>query len=132
MGNFEKSFQDYWFGQPVSPALPPVFGAEKLWEMENDYNYLKFLYPNICSKIRERVDEECDQLEYDGSFLFDAYPDKTSLQLLAHKILMTCNGDDPETFPADNTHIRDLIEIILYNEVLFRRGRYRSRKRLYF
>ena len=132
MNQFEENFQDYWFGQPVTPSLSPVFGAEKLWEMENDYSYLKYLYPNICSKIRDSVEEECDQLEYEGSLMFDTYPDKISLQALAPKILMKCNQKEPDTFPTDNPHIREMTEIILYNEILFRRNRYRNRKRLYF
>lgn len=132
MKNFEETFQDYWFGQPAVPSMQPVFGAGKLWEMENDYSYLKYLYPDICSKITELVEEECDQLEYDGSFIFDAYPDKISLQQMAAGILKKCNEKDPETFPRDNAHIREMIEIVLYNEILFRRNRYRNRKRLYF
>lgn len=132
MNHFEGNFQDYWFGQPLSPSLSPVFGAEKLWEMENDYSYLKYLYPNICSKIRENVEDECDQLEYEGSLMFDTFPDKISLQQLARKILMKCSQKDSDTFPADDPHIPELVEIILYHEILFRRNRYRNRKRLYF
>ena len=132
MQNYEEHFQDYWFGQPAIPSMQPVFGAGKLWEMENDYSYMKYLYPDICSKINQFVNEECDQLEYDGSMLFDSYPDKLSLQRLAHKILIKCNEKDPDAFPMDNTHIRELIEVLLYHEMLFRRNRYRNRKRLYF
>lgn len=132
MNQFEESIQDYWFGQSLSPSLPPVFGAEKLWEMENDYSYMKYLYPNLCSKIRDFTEEECDRMEYEGSLMFDDYPDKTALQRIARKILMKCHETAPDTFPADNTHIQEMAEIILYNEILFRRNRYRNRKRLYF
>lgn len=132
MNQFEETLHDYWFGQPVTPSLPPVFGAEKLWEMEQDYSYLKYLYPDMCSKIRDSVEEECDQLEYDGSLMFDTYPDKISLQQLAHKVLKKCNQAEPDTFPMGNPHIREMAEIILYNEILFRRNRYRNRKRLYY
>lgn len=132
MNHLEQHPEDYWFAQPVTPSLPPLFGAERLWEMENDYSYLKYLYPGICSKIQGFVEEECDQLEYDGSVMFDTYPDKISLQQLAKNIFIQCNKKDPENFPADNKHIRELIEIILYHEILFRRNRYRNRKRLYF
>lgn len=131
MSNYEISPQDYWFGQPAIPSMQPVFGAAKLWEMENDYSYLKYLYPDICSRINAFIDDECDPLEYEGSFIFDEYPDKTTLQQLAHKILKRCHEDDPDTFPLDDKHIREMIEIVLYNELLFRRNRYRNRKRLY-
>ena len=132
MNHMELPPQDYWFGQPAIPSMQPVFGAGKLWEMENDYSYLKYLYPDICNPIQELIDEECDQLEYDGSFIFDTYPDKISLQQLAHKILKKCNDKSPDTFPMDNKHIRELVEILLYHEILYRRNRYRNRKRLYY
>ncbi len=132
MNYFEQPFRDYRPEQPATPTLPPLFGAEKLWEMENDYSYLKYLYPDKCGRIRDLVEEECDRLEYEGSLMFDLYPDKIQLQRLARKILMTCNREDPEAYPADSEHLRELTEIILYHEVLFRRNRYRSRKRLYY
>ena len=34
-----------------------------------------------------------------------------------------CSQEDPDTFPMDNSHIREMAEIILYNEILFRRNR---------
>ncbi len=64
--------------------------------------------------------------------MFDTYPDKTALQQIARKIVKKCSQEDPDSFPADNSHIREMAEIILYNEILFRRNRYRYRKRLYF
>ncbi len=131
MNHFETTSQDYWFGTAAVPSMQPVLGAGRLWELEEDYSYLKYLYPDICNLINELVDEECDQLEYEGSFIFDAFPDKISLQQLARKILRKCNKKDPATFPMDNTHIRELVEIILCHEILFRRNRYRNRKRLY-
>lgn len=132
MNNFESSPQDYWFELPMSPLMQPVLGEGKLWEIESDYSYLKYLYPDICSKINEFIEDECDRLEYDGSPIFDAYPDKITMQRLALKILKKCNEKDPDTFPMDNTHMRDLVEILLCHEILFRRNRYRNRKRLYF
>lgn len=132
MKNFETSPQDYWFGIPAIPLMQPVLGEGKLWELENDYSYLKFLYPDICNKINEFIEDECDRLEYDGSPIFDSYPDKVTLQRLARKILEKCNEKDPGTFPMGDSRIRDLVEILLFHEILFRRNRYRNRKRLYF
>ena len=57
MNHMELPPQDYWFGQPAIPSMQPVFGAGKLWEMENDYSYLKYLYPDICNPIQELIDE---------------------------------------------------------------------------
>ncbi len=130
---------DYWFEQHTamspkmtSPSLPPLFGTDKLWELEEDVSYLKYLYPDICTKITQQIEETCDRLEYDGSIMFDDYPDKTTLQNMAHSIHKTCMEKFPEIFPDTSPHIQELIEVLLYNEIIFRRRRYRNRKRLYF
>lgn len=131
MNNLSLTPQDYLFDRPALPGLEPLMGVGKLWETENDYSYLKFLYPDICTKASEYIEDECDRLEYDGSFIFDSYPDKVSLQRLAMKILKKCHEKAPDTYPLESPHIREIIEILLYQEILFRRNRYRNRKRLY-
>ncbi len=131
MKHFIERLPDYWFGQPQIPTMSPVFGAEKLCELENDVSYLKYLYPDMCRQINECIEEECDRLEYEGSFIFDDYPDKTMLRHLADSIVTTCRQKSPETFSKEHTHIHELVEVLLYNEIFFRRNRYRSRKRLY-
>lgn len=131
MNNYEHFSQDYWFGRPAMPSMQPIWGAEKLLEAENDYSYIKYLYPDICKIICEEINEECDKLEYDGSMLFDMYPDKLSFRRLGHTIFEKCHEKEPDTFMEDNSHIREIIEILLCHEILFRRNRYRNRKRLY-
>ncbi len=78
-------------------------------------------------------------------YLSDAFmkpPGENSVELVVkvinintiknHKILKKCNDKSPDTFPMDNKHIRELVEILLYHEILYRRNRYRNRKRLYY
>lgn len=132
MNPINKNNSDYWFGLPAIPQMQPYWETQKLWELENDDSYLKYLYPNICNPIQKIIDDECDQLEYDGSFIFDSYPDKISLQQLAHKIYKACQTEFPDRFPSDDIHMLELIEILLYHEIIYRRNRYRNRKRLYF
>lgn len=132
MSVLEMPATDYFLGAPVTPFIQPVLGEEKLWELENDNSYLKYLYPDICRTATEFIEDECDRLEYAGSPIFDDYPDKTLLRQLAMKILKKCNQKAPDTFPLEGEHIRDLIEILLSHEILFRRSRYRKRRRLYF
>ena len=49
-------------------------------ELEADNSYLKYLYPKITRQISEFVEEECDKMEYEGSLMFDVFPDKIALQ----------------------------------------------------
>ena len=82
----------------------------------------------MCKKLLNQIEECCDHLEYEGSILFDSYPDKITLERMAKKIL-------EDSLPADETDsfetLLPLTVILLYQEILYRRIRYRSRKRLY-
>ena len=66
---------------PYVPTYPPALGSQKLMELEADNSYLKYLYPKITRQISEFVEEECDKMEYEGSLMFDVFPDKIALQL---------------------------------------------------
>lgn len=113
------------------PTYPPASGAAKLWEMETDNTYLKYLYPKITRQISEFVEEECDKMEYEGSLMFDLFPDKTALQIMAAGITEEFKKKYPNAYPGENKLLRDMIEVVLFHEIMYRRNRYRNHKRLY-
>ena len=99
--------------------------------METDNTYLKYLYPKITRQISEFVEEECDKMEYEGSLMFDLFPDKTALQLMAAGITEEFKKKYPDAYPDEGTLLRDMIEVVLFHEIMYRRNRYRNHKRLY-
>lgn len=121
----------FTFDQPVLPSLTPASGSTKLWEMETDNSYLKYLYPKITKQISEFVEEQCDQMEYEGSLMFDLYPDKTALQLMASGIEQEFKKKYPDDCPKEGNLLRDMIEVVLFHEIMYRRNRYRNHRRLY-
>lgn len=142
MGQYNNPDFLFTFDTPAVPSMMPASGRAKLWEMEEDNAYLNYLYPQITRQIRNFVEEACDKLEYDGSLMFDAYPDKTSLQIMAGQIMNDFMKKYPDAYKKDfpqgeissdgyHKMLRDMIEIILFHEVMYRRNRYRNHKRLY-
>lgn len=120
--------------QPFSPATPgltPISGVDKLWELESDNNYLKYLYPKITQQISEFVENECDKMEYEGSLMFDLFPDKIALQLMAAGIANDFKKENPDVYPDQPKLLLDMIEVVLFHEIMYRRNRYRNHKRLY-
>ena len=93
--------------------------------------YLKYLYPQITRQISEFVEEVCDQMEHEGSLMFDQYPDRTALQILASGIEKDFRKKYPDSYSREDTLLRDMIEVVLFHEIMHRRYRYRSRRRLY-
>ena len=123
---------DYSFEPPIIPHLPPVDNYTHFLEMESDYSYLKYLYPKIPRQMIEFVEEQCDQMEQEGSLMFDLYPDKTALQIMAAGIQRDFIKKYPDVSTGETGLLRDLIEVLLFHEIMHRRNRYRNHKRLYF
>ncbi|MCI8871943.1 MAG: hypothetical protein HFH51_03605 [Lachnospiraceae bacterium] len=55
-------------------------------EYERDMQKLKDLYPKEVKSIQALVEEECDKMEYEGSLMFDEYPDKLMLRQIVNRI----------------------------------------------
>ena len=59
------------------------------WEDEKARDQRKFreLYPALARQIQPLVEEECDRMEYDGSFMFDEYPDQLQIRRISRRVL---------------------------------------------
>lgn len=68
-------------------------------EYERDMERMKQLYPREVQGIREHVEEECDKMEYEGSMMFDEYPDKLMLKQMVERIYQ--RTAQPEEFEAE-------------------------------
>ncbi|NLY48776.1 MAG: hypothetical protein GX059_07120 [Clostridiales bacterium] len=102
-------------------------------------NYFTRLYPNTARRILNEVNDECDKLEYDGSVMFDEYPDRVTLDRIVDRIYERVKDmEEASMVEAKNVYytqrrrqslLRDLVSIILLNEFINRRRRYRRRRR---
>ncbi len=140
MGQYNNPDFLFSFDGPAVPSMMPASGRARLWELEEDNAYLNYLYPKITKQIREFTEETCDKLEYEGSLMFDVYPDKASLRIMAGEIQRdflkkypdTCEESPEGGAPAYSSKmLRDMIEVVLFHEIMYRRNRYRNHKRLY-
>ena len=118
-------------------------------EYEKDMDRMKELYPKEVGRIVECVEDECDRMEYEGSLMFDEYPDKFMMEHLCRKIEQevlkeeegntsvliieeTCQGEQGSCGNRrEEEGLRDLIGVILFNEMFRRRSRHRRQKRFY-
>lgn len=135
-------------------------------EYERDMERMKELYPRSVKSILEVVEEECDKMEYEGSLMFDEYPDRRMLERLVDKIYQKVNQDGdvremqveveeyqrrppfgstgpggpppfgpppgpggPPPFRPPRNDMRDLIGVLLNNEMYRRRCRHRRCRR---
>ncbi len=175
------NFSDTHFSKNNKVSIPayPFYGYDNTEELDKDVDYMKSLCSRTLKTIQKEVDEECDKLEYEGSCMFDTFPDQVHLGTIIDTIYdrlsnnmnfemndyspsvqmeqlnppsfrqppqpTPCRGPycPPPPRPSrpprpprpDNRPdgrpdwLRDLISSLLYNEMIHRRRRYRSRKR---
>ena len=75
---------------------------------------LKYLYPLEVTELNGMVMDVCDQMEYDGSPMFDCYPDRIIIGRMVQKICgERCN--DP--------YYNALVQVMLCKEMRCRRNR---------
>ncbi|MDF2609940.1 MAG: hypothetical protein K0R92_1414 [Lachnospiraceae bacterium] len=153
------------YNLPMGVPMMPLYGYDNTEDADKDWDYMKQMYPVVAKKILADVEDECDKLEYDGSCMFDEYPDRVYLSRIVDRIyekvkylddeavrgsenISASSKEDfeyvdskiiPNQYPFgrfDDRHrrdrnfrLRDLIEILLFNEILNRRRRFRGRRR---
>ena len=106
-------------------------------EQEKDLRTMQSFYSQMASRIQEKVERECDSMEYDGSLMFDEYPDKFMMEHLCRKIEQDLENEELEmqmrTTAEDmgNGYLRDLIGVLLFHEMYRRRCKRRKSRRYY-
>ncbi len=124
---------------PFYATYPLYAGMEQELEHEKDLQKMKTYYSRRSAEIQKLVEEECDQMEYDGSIMFDEYPDKLMMGNLCRKIedryqrQKDENCDEMKAVEErQDSELRDLIGVLLFNEMFSRRCRHRRQRNYYY
>lgn len=65
-------------------------------EYEKDMERMKELYPADVKNILEIVEDECDKMEYEGSLMFDEYPDRLMMETVMDRIYQRAKNNDSD------------------------------------
>lgn len=115
-------YYDEFFPFYKAYAAPGFYSGERIQERE--FALMKSFYPETARKIQNKVEEECQLLDYEGSRLYDEYPDKFMMHQLFCHIRDSMKGElQAEEMP--DAFLDDLIQVILYQEISRRRCRRR-------
>ena len=77
------------------------------------------------------IDEMCDQLEYEGSPMFDEQPDLVTMYRMAEEAYARMKGREAGPPTPDSPFIQ-LCMILICNEFHMRRCRYRQRRKRFW
>ncbi|MCI8993190.1 MAG: hypothetical protein HFG80_10810 [Eubacterium sp.] len=116
----------YQYGQKIPfymtfPAYESYMGEK---DYEEDLERMKRFLPKQALLLQPFIEEECDKMEYEGSMMFDEYPDKVRFFHICGQILKKL----PEPV-RDKPDICELTEVMMAHEIYRRRCRhYRCRR----
>ena len=110
---------------PFYMAYPYLYGYDNQERHMQDLEYLQQLYPQEAKKIQKKVLMHIEPIDYNGSFLYDEYPD----QLMMYRVvagILTDMQRDAQKVGEDWTKekemwMQDMIKLVLYMEVFKRR-----------
>lgn len=135
--------QDSLF-QEDEPSTPLTRYYEDDYETERDLERMKNLYPEISKELFPWIEDVCDQMEYEGSLMYDESPDQNQVRRLTSRIygqvkeqyqppegedkdeLLAMNQETWRRYPPDQNWLSDLIQTLLVDEMFRRRSRRRN------
>ena len=141
--------QEQFFRMQMDVPKMPFYMSYPM-EYEKDMERMKELYPKEVKTILSYVEDECDKMEYEGSLMFDEYPDRLMLEQVAERIYRNVAGEEknveaeqywggmnpppgpgmpPPPPPGGRDDMRSLIGVLLNNEMYRRRCRHRRCRR---
>lgn len=100
-------------------------------EYEKDMERMKELYPREVLQLQQMVERRCDEMEYEGSRMYDENPDRYMLEREAQNLLEEFLRQNPsltmQQYGRDREHrwLRSLIGILFHDEMYRRRCRHR-------
>lgn len=114
--------------------LPLQYDDERM--ERRDFEYMKSMYPTEAKRILPYVEEECDRMSYANSVIYDEYPDQLQIRLMCNRIYDKVKKEQCEEVnvqaAGNDAWLRDLVQIMLFQELFRRRTRHRRCRRRYY
>lgn len=129
----------------VHPDYAQVLEEQK--KAEQDLRMLQSMYPKAARAMLPYVEEECDKMEYEGSPMYDEYPDSTTVRSVQERIyeqvkdqfavpedempddIFSMQYRGPGRDPRGKNWLDDLARVVLLQEMHHRRCRRRGCRR---
>ena len=106
--------------------LPLQYDDERM--ERRDFEYMKSMYPMAVKRIVPYVETECDRMTYAGSMIYDEYPDQLQIRMMCNRVYDKVKEKDD----TDSGWLKDLVQIMVFQEIHQRRCQYRRERKKYF
>ena len=117
--------------------MPLVYDDERI--ERRDFEYMKSMYPIAGKRILPYVEEECDRMSYEGSMIYDEYPDQLQIYMMCNRVYDRVKKQKPNDdmgmemqIVKNDDWLKDLIQIMLFQELFRRRSNHRRKRRIFY
>lgn len=88
-----------------------------------DLSYLEQIYPQRVNKYIDKITSVLDKLDYEGSMIYDEYPDCYSMRSLADSVYEIIMREivNEELTDTEKVGLKDLVRVLTCNELYKRR-----------
>ncbi len=117
---YERKILPFYMTYP----LPMYYQEED--SIIRDLEYLQQMYPAEAKRYQKTIASILDKLDYEGSMIYDEYPDRWQLYKLSMDILDIIKREDAkeenQNVPPEKWEwMGDMIQILLFYEIYKRR-----------
>ncbi len=106
---------------PFYMAYPLPLYYQQEDSVTRDLEYLQQMYPVQARKYQKIIAETLDCMDYEGSMIYDEYPDKWQLYRLTQIISDKIREAEGEACDADDKRMNEFIQILVFYEIYRKR-----------
>lgn len=123
--DFERRILPFYMTYPAGYENTVPYGRQDA-DVLRDLEYFRQMYPAEVRRYQARVAEILDKMDYEGSVIYDEYPDRYTLERTAENITNIIRREErqhseQEVPGSDGEPKQSLIFVLLVNEVYKRR-----------
>ena len=118
---YERKILPFYMTYP----LPMYYQEED--SIIRDLEYLQQMYPSEAKRYQKTISNILGKLDYEGSMIYDEYPDKWQIYKLSRDILDRIKREEEQQNPDKKMSaekwewLGDLVQILLFYEIYKRR-----------
>lgn len=118
---YERKILPFYMTYP----LPMYYQEED--SIIRDLEYLQQMYPSEAKRYQKTISDILDKLDYEGSMIYDEYPDKWQIYKLSRDILDRIKREEEQQNPDKKMSaekwewLGDMVQILLFYEIYKRR-----------
>ena len=126
----KKVFINMDFNRRVMPFFMayPQMGNDNGKDGLKDLEYFQQMYPMEVKRYQQRISQMLDRMDYDGSMIYDEYPDRFGLERLAGSMLDVIKREEMMQYPDKQyseekwESLRELLFVLMNHEIYKRRN----------